>query len=226
MQEYNNKNLDQLNDYEVIIKPDDMLLIQIKTATPNPDVTALYNLGGDQTMQQMARLTSSYLVDNLGFIEIPTIGKIKVAGLNKTALNQLIKTKATEFLKDPIVSIRILNFAITVNGEVNRPGVIQIESERITLLEALSLAGDITIFGKRDNILLLREVNNKPTFNIIDITKRDFIHSEFYYLQQNDVIYVEPRKSKIDSSTFGSNVTTLVSIISFLVTTTLIITRK
>jgi polysaccharide export outer membrane protein len=139
---------------------------------------------------------------------MPTLGRVKVGGLKKTELNKLIKTKANEFLKNPIINIRLLNFEVTVGGEVNQPGVFQIESERITLIEALTLAGDISIYGKRNNILVVREINNKPTFNIVDITKRDFMHSDFYYLKQNDAIYVEPRKSKIDSTTFGSNITT------------------
>jgi polysaccharide export outer membrane protein len=208
MQNYKNNNFSELNTYEVVIKPDDMLLIEINTEKPNPEITAMYNLTGDQSMQQFARIANTYLVDNEGFIEMPTLGRVKVGGLKKTELNKLIKTKANEFLKNPIINIRLLNFEVTVGGEVNQPGVFQIESERITLIEALTLAGDISIYGKRNNILVVREINNKPTFNIVDITKRDFMHSDFYYLKQNDAIYVEPRKSKIDSTTFGSNITT------------------
>lgn len=226
LQNYDNSKLAELDNYDIIIKPDDMLLINISTQTPSPEITAMYNLGGDQSSQQFARFSNTYLVDNEGYIEMPTLGRVKAAGLKKSDLKTLITNKANDLLKNPIVNIRIVNFEITVSGEVSKPGVFQIESERITIIEALAKAGDLTIFGKRNNILLIREINNKPTYNYIDITKRDFIHSEFYYLKQNDVIYVEPRQSKIDSTTFGSNVTTLVSIISFLVTTTLILTRR
>ena len=113
--------------------------------------------------------------------------------------------------------MRIINFKVTVQGEVTKPGSFTIASERITLPEALSLAGDLTIYGKRDNIILVREVNNKKTFNRIDITKADFINSPYYYLSQNDLLYVEPNKAKANTSTvFNQNGPIWIAIASLL----------
>lgn len=226
LREYDDKELTDLKSFELTIKPDDALIIQIDAETPNPEITAMYNLGGSGAGGQLfASYTNTFLVNNEGFIEIPTLGKLQVSGLKRSEIEKIIIEKASVFIKNPRVIVRITNFEITVNGEVTKPGVFRIETERITLIEALALAGDLTIFGKRNNILVLREVNNKPTFNTIDITKRDFIHSDFYYLKQNDVIYVEPRKTKIDSTAIGPNVLATLQIISFLITTTLLITR-
>lgn len=113
-----------------------------------------------------------------------------------------------------IVNIRIMNYKITVQGEVAKPGSYTMSSERITLPEALSLAGDLTIYGKRDNIILVRETNGKKSYNRVDITKADFINSPFYYLSQNDLIYVEPNKAKANSSTFNQNTSVWISIAS------------
>ena len=129
------------------------------------------------------------------------------------------------YVKDPVINIRILNFKISVLGEVNKPGTILVNSQRITLLEALSQSGDLTLYGKRDNILLIRDFQGTKTYNRVDITKADFVNSPFYYLDQNDLIYVEPKKSRIDATAIGPNVTTLISIASFIITTALILTR-
>jgi polysaccharide export outer membrane protein len=125
------------------------------------------------------------------------------------------------------VSLRINNFKVSVQGEVNAPGTYPIASERITLIEALTLAGDLTVYGKRDNILIIREIDGVKSFNRVDITKADFMNSPFYYLAQNDVLYVEPNQNKINVSAVNPSTGLIFSVISILVTlTTLIITTS
>ena len=121
-------------------------------------------------------------------------------------------------ISDPIVNVRLLNFKVSVLGEVAKPGVFSISGERVTLVEALALAGDLTIYGKRNSILLIREKNGVKTYEKIDITKTDFINSPNYYLSQNDVIYVEPNKTKLNSSVVGPNLTIGISALSLVVT--------
>ena len=131
---------------------------------------------------------------------------------------QKVKSLLTNHIKDPLVNIRILNFKVSVLGEVNKPGVHTIQSERITLLEALSLSGDMTIYGKRNSILIIREIEGEKVIKKVDITKRDFINSPYYYLSQNDVIYVEPNKTKVNASVVGPNITVGISALSLIIT--------
>ena len=193
------------NNFESKIQPDDLLLIVV--STPDPEAAAPFNLETisvptaiGQTNQGQ-RQQQLYLVDSDGLIQFPVLGEIKTGGQTKSEVVAVIKSKLKKYINDAIVNIRIINFKVTVQGEVAKPGSFTIASERITLPEALSLAGDLTIYGKRDNIILVREVNNKKTFNRIDITKADFINSPYYYLSQNDLIYVEPNKAKSRTST-------------------------
>jgi polysaccharide export outer membrane protein len=137
----------------------------------------------------------------------------------------MLEDSIKEYIKNPSVNLRILNYKFSVIGEVNNPGTFKIESERVTLLEALSQASDLTIYGKRSNILIIREINGKKEYNRVDITKADFINSPFYYLVQNDVIVVEPNKTKVNSSVIGPNITVTISALSLLTTILLIITR-
>jgi polysaccharide export outer membrane protein len=126
--------------------------------------------------------------------------------------------KLTYYIKEPRLNLRIVNFKVTVHGEVNKPGVFTISSERITLLEAIAQAGDLTIYGKRDNILVIREQNGTKTYARVDLTKADFFQSPYYYLTQNDVVYVEPNKTKINASAVGPNLTVIFTGISLLIT--------
>jgi polysaccharide export outer membrane protein len=137
----------------------------------------------------------------------------------------MFQDKIGVFIKNPIINFRITNFKVSVQGEVNSPGSYTLNSERVTLIEALTMAKDLTIYGRRNNILLIREVEGIKTYNRIDITKADFINSPFYYLAQNDVIYVEPNKNRINAAAVGANTGVIISITSILITLiTLIIT--
>ena len=133
----------------------------------------------------------------------------------------------TKYIKNPIINIRLINFKVSVQGEVTNPGIFAVNSDRVTLIEAISMAKDLTIYGKRDNILIIREVNGVKSYNRVDITKADFINSPFYYLSQNDVVYVEPNKTRINGAAVGANTGVIISITSLLITViTLIVTAS
>ncbi len=171
------------------------------------------NAGGGQT-------GSGYLVNSDGNIQLPILGIIKVAGSTTREVKDNITNMLNEkkLLKDPIVTIRHLNYEITVIGEVGKPAVINVPSEKISLLKAIGLAGDITIFGKKDNVLLIREVNGKRTVKRIDLNSANFLTSSYYYLQPNDVVYVEANKNKISTtSSFRQSLPLIISSLSFLV---------
>jgi polysaccharide export outer membrane protein len=211
------------SSYEPILQADDVLLIVI--SAENPEVAAPYNLNYLLALQAQSAANSplglqlqSYLIDRKGNVDFPLLGKIKLGGLTRIEAIQKIKSLLENHIKDPSVNLRILNFKVSVIGEVNRPGSFPIQSERITLLEALSLAGDLTIYGNRNSILVIREKEGLKTIEKVDITKRDFINSPYYYLCQNDQIYVEPNKTKVNASVIGPDITVGLSALSILVT--------
>jgi polysaccharide export outer membrane protein len=173
---------------------------------------------GQQAMQL-------YLVDAAGMIDFPVLGKLKISGLTRSQVTKMFQDKIGVFIKNPIINFRITNFKVSVQGEVNTPGTYAVNSERVTLIEALTMARDLTIYGKRNNILVIREVEGVKTYNRVDITKGGFINSPFYYLAQNDVVYVEPNKNRINGAAIGANTGVIISITSILITLiTLIIT--
>ncbi|WP_183579147.1 polysaccharide biosynthesis/export family protein [Mucilaginibacter sp. X5P1] len=185
------------------IQVDDILSIVVSTV--DPAATQPINLGnisllgpnnnGPATSQPVI---SGYLVSKDGDVEIPVLGKIHLLGLTTVEARGAIKERANKFYNDPSVTVRYANFKITVTGEVARPSVYIMPNEKVTLLDALSIAGDLTIYGKRDNILLLRENNDgSKTAYRINLTKSNLIDQPYYYLHQNDYIYVEPTKGKV-----------------------------
>jgi polysaccharide export outer membrane protein len=150
-----------------------------------------------------------------------------VSGLTRTEILQLLENKISQYIKKPIISLRIMNFKVSVQGEVTAPGSYNITSERITLIEALSMAKDLTIYGKRNNILVIREIDGVKSYNRVDITKAGFMNSPYYYLSQNDVVYVEPNKNKINAAAVNPNTNLIFSVVSILITLgTLIITSS
>lgn len=207
--------------YETKFKPDDLLIIFV--SSKDPEASSPFNLElviNPQSTSGMVgqRQQQYYLVDNNGEIDFPVLGKIKVAGLTRPEFVKFLKTKLSEFVEDPVINIRIMNYKVSVFGEVQRPGSFTIPSERITLLDAVSLAGDFTIYGSRKNVLLIRERNGKKISQRIDLTKSNFINSEYYYLEQNDVVYVEPNNTKVNSSVVGPNTSTILTALSLLIT--------
>jgi polysaccharide export outer membrane protein len=225
-------NVEQSNSYEIKIQPDDLLTIIV--SADDPETAIPFNLStisipsaGSANAAQGQLTMQSYLVDAAGTIDFPVLGKLSVGGLSRTGLMQLLESKISKYIKNPIINIRVMNFKVSVQGEVNSPGTYSVSSERITLIEAISMAKDLTIYGKRDNILVIREVNGVKSYNRIDITKAEFIHSPFYYLAQNDVVYVEPNKTRINGGAVGANTGVIISITSLLITViTLIVTAS
>lgn len=221
------QNIDQLSKfenspaYETKLQPDDLLMIIVMAE--NPEVAAPFNLPSivmqstSEIENQQVRM-NSYLIDSKGFIQFPILGTIQLGGLTRTEAVAKMTKELEKYITKPSINLRILNYKITVQGEVTQPGTHTITSERITLTEALSMSGDLTVYGKRDNILIIREENGKKQATRVDITKADFFNSPFYYLKQNDVVYVEPNKTKINASVVGPNTAIVLSSISLLVT--------
>ncbi len=181
-----------LGTIEAPVQKNDILNITISSLSPKDDLE--YNRK-DVTLK-------GYLVNSDGNIQLPKLGNVAAAGLTKKQLTERITNiiLAKNEILNPIVEIRHLNFEVTVLGEVTTPTVITVPSEQISLVKALGLAGDLTIFGKRDNVLLIREEDGKRITRRINLNSADFLSSPYYYLKPNDVIYVEPNKSKVASS--------------------------
>ena len=167
----------------------------------------------------------TYLVNTEGEINFPVLGKIKAEGFTMNEITNNLSVKLAAYIKDPIVNIRLTNFKITVLGEVKAPGAYAVPNERISIIEAIGLAGDLTIQGKRKSVLLVREQNGKRVFVTMDLTNKALFNSPYYYLAQNDVIYVEPNKTKLNSSVVGSNTGVILSSISILITLVTLLTR-
>lgn len=208
---------------QLIYKTDDLLTINVsafvqETVAPfNLTVAASMNGNNAGAIQGNLQL-QTYLVDYNGNIDFPVLGTIRVAGLTRTELTAYLIKRISEYANDPIVNVRLTNFTVTVLGEVRSPGTFTIQRERITLIEALGLAGDLTIYGQRQNLRLIREVNGRKKFTDIDLTSINTVNSPVYYLQQNDVLYVEPNKARMRSSTYNQNNGVLISAIGTLTT--------
>lgn len=186
---------------EHIIQKNDILSIRVTSLSP--EASSIFNATNTSaatttTATGTKNESSGYLVNPDGFIQLPMIGNIKAEGLTKSQLKESITKLLLDkkLLIDPIVDIRHLNHEVTVIGEVNRPTVITVPNEKISLLKALGVAGDITIFGRKDNVLLIREDNGKKIIKRLNLTSPAFLQSDYYYLQPNDVVYVEATKNK------------------------------
>lgn len=192
---------------EPMIQKNDQLSITVTSL--NPEATRVFNEPNQSVISHssgngVSSITTGYLVDDAGNITFPIIGKIKAEGLSIDQLSTKLTTILTErkLLVDPIVNVRMMNFRVTVLGEVGRPTVVTSTNGRLSFLEALGMAGDMTVYSKRDNVLLIRVENGKKIVQRIDLTKGDFVASSpYYYLKSNDVIYIEPNKRKIGSTT-------------------------
>ena len=208
-----------LRSYANIIEPDDNVMITI--TADEPVLAAPFNNLYLNEKSTESKTTNDamlgYLVDLNGEIDFPRIGKIKIAGLTRIEAEEKVKNLLKPYINNPGINLRILNFKVSVLGEVAKPGSQKIDSDRVTLLEALSNAGDLTIYGKRDKILVLRESEGVRSLQEVDITTTDFIDSQYYYLAHNDVVYVTPNKTRVNSSIIGPNLTVGLSAITLLI---------
>lgn len=214
--------------YDARIMPKDILTITVNTI--NPDAASPFNLTVPTTFNNQTRSTYSqallqnYLVDNDGCIDYPILGKLQVGGLTKSACEQLIHDKIVPYLNErenPVVTVRMSNYKISVLGEVARPGMFNVSNEKINILEALAQAGDLTIYGVRDRVKLIREdARGKKEMHTLNLNDANLISSPYYYLQQNDIVVVEPNKVKSQNSSVGSMTTLMFSATSILISLT------
>ena len=209
---------------EPVIQKNDLLSITV--TSPNATASQPFNTTvavSTQTVGYTSTQASGYLVDQDGYIDVPMLGRIKAAGLTKKALKEKITNLLVEnkFLIQPVVSVRYLNFKVTVLGEVARPMVINVPDEKINILEALGFAGDMTVYAKRDNVVLIREENGKRITKRLDLNSDGVLRSPYYYLKTNDIIYVEPNKAKVNAT--GNAKTWLPALLSALSLTVVIV---
>ena len=190
----------QKNALESLIKPSDILQITVYI-TQDKETERLLNNTSTAASSANASAPSGYLVDDSGYIKFPLLGKVFCKDLSKKQLEDKIAGFLTDgkVAIDPIVGVRILNYKITLLGELNRPGVYNVQNEKITIIEAIGMAGDLTVFAQRDNVLLIREQNGKRTYTRFSLNDPELFNKDFYYLQNQDVIYFEPGKSKAAS---------------------------
>lgn len=205
---------------EPIIQGDDILNISIQTLDPTTSLIAnqtmaVQAIGSSSASNVGTQTIAGFLVDKDGYVHMALLGKVKVAGLTTYQARQLIAEKAMQYYKDPNVQVRFANFKITVLGEVARPATYTVPNEKVSVLDALGLAGDLTIFGKRENVLLIRESGDKKELIRLNLNNSDLLASSYFYLRQNDVLYVEPGKGKAAANN-ASRTQTFAMIGSFL----------
>ena len=211
--------------YDAKIMPKDILSITVNTV--NPEAAAPFNLavptslGNNQRSVYSQPVLQTYLVDNEGSIDYPVLGRIKVGGLTKGECEAMIHDKIKPYLnaaENPVVTVKMSSYSISVLGEVNRPGSFQVSREKINILEALAQAGDLTIYGVRERVKLIREdAQGHKQIHTINLNDANLLTSPYYYLQQNDIVYVEPNKVKAQNSTIGQSTTLWISATSILV---------
>lgn len=195
--------------YDPVIKPDDVLGVFVMS--PEKDLVHPYNFdsrniaGNQGGYSQGAPTPPGYYVDSSGFIEFPAIGKLKVGGLKRMDAARLIGQKLEPFLKDATVIIRIQNYKISVLGEVNNPGTFTIPNEKVTIVEAIGIAGDLLITGERASVTVFREMDGQRKEFSVDLTNRALFNSPVYYLEQNDVVYIKPNRAKRNGSVVNTN---------------------
>lgn len=221
--EYN--KIEQAAYSELKIKEDDILDITIQTV----DVNAASQVNEAATNNSVAagsgqQRVTGFVVDKEGEVELPVIGRVKVKGLTSYEARNIIREKANQYFVDPTVQVRFVNFKVTVIGEVNRPSSYTMPSERVNILDAIGMAGDLTIYGRRENVLLIRETDSGKELVQFNLNDSQLFKSPYYYLKQNDIIYVEPSKGKIASAE-SSRFSVVAIIASLLSTAALIITR-
>ena len=191
----------------IVIQPKDMLSIVVSSR--NPELVVMFNLpvvsyqAGSETVNSGYQKLIGYVVDNDGYIDFPVLGRIKVAGMTRWELSEMIKDRLLDegYLSDAVVTVEFMNFKVSVIGEVNSPGTYTIEGDKVTVLQAISLARDLTIFGQRENVTVIRERDGQRTMYQINLCDVSMFDSPAYYLQQNDIVYVEPSEIKARQST-------------------------
>src|SRR5690606_16038346 len=197
------------------IQTDDLLSITVTSLSPESNLlfnSGVLNAEGNRINVGTEKLNEGYLVDKNGEINFPVLGKVKLAGFTKPEAVREMTIRLEEYVKDPIVNIRFMNFKITVIGEVNRPSTFTVATEKINILEALGLAGDMTPYGTRENVLVIREQEEVRSATRFNLNQKDILSSPYYYLQQSDMIYVEPDQIKSVQATTNQTALTIIGI--------------
>jgi polysaccharide export outer membrane protein len=205
-------------------------ILNISTAALNPEsvLPFSFNTGESSSVQprqvELLKLTG-YLVNSDGEINFPQLGKIEVEGKTTQEIQSLLEDKLSLYIKNPTVNVRILNFKFTIQGEIRQPGTYEIIEENMTLPQALGLAGDLTINGRRDNIMIYRQEGGQREVKRIDLTQSDWMNSDYFFIKPNDIIYVEPNNPKVKSAGFVGNVGTLLSVVSIIFSAVVLLAR-
>ena len=210
--------------FDARIMPKDLLTITVSAT--DPKAVTPFNLSVSNALNSTGTLggggssLQTYLVDNDGFINFPVVGSLKVGGLTKRECENLVRDKIKPYMaesENPIVTVKMASFKVTVSGEVKSPGVFIVDQEKINVIEALARAGDLTIYGRRDNVLLIREdATGQKSVIRLNLNDANLINSPYYYLQQNDCLYVEPNKTQANNSSIGSSTTIWLSVVGIL----------
>ncbi|WP_235015813.1 polysaccharide biosynthesis/export family protein [Aquimarina sp. AU58] len=229
------EKISSTNSFTSVFKVDDIVGILVSAA--DMDAARPFNLmqsssaslgegGGGNTAISAGSGEPTYLINEEGNVDFPVLGELKIAGLTRIEVKEMIKEKLKIYINDPIVSVRLKNFKITVMGEVSRPGSYTIPNERITIIEALGLAGDMTIKGRRENLMVIRENEGVNTYHRVDLTSKSIFESPVYYLAQNDVVYVEPNNSRIkESKTRNNTLGVIISIVGVIISVVTLVVR-
>lgn len=221
----NQSNFEQITcnsiNYETEIGLDDELSISVSSIDPN--AVAVFNMplisylsAGEKNVVTTPTI-QTYLVDSKGDIDFPVLGKIKAAGLTRLELADYLQDRISAYAKSPLVTIKVLNFKISVLGEVNVPGTKVLTNERVSILDVIGIAGDLTIYGERNNILLIRENGGKKEFHRFDLTNSQLFASPYFYLKPNDIIYVEPNKVRKGNAKYSQSDQFKISVVSTIV---------
>lgn len=210
------------NDYEIKLAPDDELMITVTSLVPA--ATEAFNLPlssvspmSQLPLQNTQRQYATYLVDKEGSITMPVLGKVKLGGLTTREAEDTLRRLISKSVDDPVVVVRLVNFKVNVIGEVNAPAVVEVKSERFSVLDAIAAAGDLSIYGLRDQVFVVREENGAKTFHRLDLTAANVVASPYFYLRQNDVVYVAPNNIRIDNSKYNQNNSYKLTVISTIV---------
>ncbi|HWW41774.1 polysaccharide biosynthesis/export family protein [Pedobacter sp.] len=207
--------------HEPLIQADDILSITVQTIDPSASLPV--NQTGNPPSATASAVTgavSGFLVDKNGYVELPMLGMIKVAGLNTMDAKEAVRAKAVKYYKNPTIQLRFANFKVTVLGEVAKPASYIVPNEKVSILDAISLAGDLTIYGKRQNIMLIRDYGTWKDVIRLDLGSSSLMASPYFYLKQNDVIYVEPNKAKVAANNAPKNqfITIILAVATLIVT--------
>lgn len=225
-QDAENLNLKEINtSFEPVIEPNDILYITVSSIDEDVVKPFMRNSSSETSSSGNNIQLKGYLVDSEGNIRFPVLGTLDVMGKTRGIVEKELKTKLSEYITDVVVDVRIINFKVTVMGEVNVPGVYRIQDERVTLPEAIALAGDISEDGRRKDVTVIREVDGVRKVAMVDFTSTDLFSSPYYFLKQNDIVYVEPSLKGVRKSGFIPDVPALLSLFTIVLSTIILLTR-